>query len=365
MKLPLCTRPWTDLHIYHNGRITPCCVITLSQKDLINTTSIDEYHSSEWLASLKYSLENEVQDSRCNNCWHKNSISTTDSHLAQKTSYERFSHLHLRVSNLCNFSCRICNDTCSSTWAQENKKYESSKVEIYDNILDNPEQYIPYLKQAKKITLAGGEPLYSKTTFQLFEILKKLNLYPKIYMNTNLSTISYLGKSWKDIFTPFDVNLHASIDGYGSQMEYSRTGAQWDKTIKNFYYLYSNISDIFSTVSIFSVYSMPEIYRFALSNKKQITPNFVTGEQFSIVNLPKEEKHKIIREYSKYKDFTVIRNRLIKEIIIPMMHEPPQEVVIAANKQFKLTTLKLDKRRNTNFVEVYPQFKEWFENIEV
>jgi len=357
----LCTRPWTDVHIDATGNITPCCqIITDLDSDCIKTTNIDTYKQSDWLSSLKNNLSKDQKDSRCFRCWYK-----PHSNHSEVVRSSKFSHLHLRVSNVCNFKCRSCSYIHSSTWYQEDIKNGKSRNHIInDSVLDNSTLYGLVIK-ANKITLAGGEPLFSNTTLNLLNILKANNKTDTdVWMNTNLSTTRLRGFSWKMLFEGLSINLEASLDGFGKQMEYSRSGLNWDKTLRNFTIFREYIKSILTVISIYSVYSLPELYKFADEQELSIDPVFVTfggksGNYLSIFSLPHTEKIKIAEYYSSL-DNLEIKNRLYKDIIEPLFEK--DEYSEELTQKFISYNNRLDSIRGTNFLNTYPQYKDWYKN---
>ena len=55
-KNTFCTRPWNELHIEEDGRITPCCVMP-SNSGFMAPKGIKNYLQSNELKSLKDNLK--------------------------------------------------------------------------------------------------------------------------------------------------------------------------------------------------------------------------------------------------------------------------------------------------------------------
>jgi len=183
-------------------------------------------------------------------------------------------------------------------------------------------------------------------------------------MNTNLSTTRLRGFSWKMLFEGLSINLEASLDGFGKQMEYSRSGLNWDKTLRNFTIFREYIKSILTVISIYSVYSLPELYKFADEQELSIDPVFVTfggksGNYLSIFSLPHTEKIKIAEHYSSL-DNLEIKNRLYKDIIEPLFEK--DEYSEELTQKFISYNSRLDSIRGTNFLNTYPQYKDWYKN---
>ena len=146
----------------------------------------------------------------------------------------------------------MCGEQLGSAWEAEKRKYN-----MWDPKIDkwmSPELRIPIkqfqnevlvseLWQAVKdqtieeIYWVGGEPLMWDTHW---EVMKELvdsghSKNVTVRYNTNLSVIEKNGIRLYDLLPHFkSVNLCASIDGTGENVEYVRTGISWDKWLSNF-----------------------------------------------------------------------------------------------------------------------------------
>ena len=63
-----CIRPWNELHIEEDGRITPCCVMP-SSMGFYPPKGIKNYLNSTELKNLKKDLKNGIKSKFCNTCW--------------------------------------------------------------------------------------------------------------------------------------------------------------------------------------------------------------------------------------------------------------------------------------------------------
>ena len=141
-----CDRPWTELHIEEDGSVTPCCVMPSNRFPMGN--SLKEYVSGEELKDLKTSLLSGIQHKNCEWCW-KNEQLGLKTHRVKTKRSEGINSIHIRLSNVCNFKCRMCNPSFSSTWAQENKKhnwYVHLDNQVTKDTLKNTDYLFPLLK---------------------------------------------------------------------------------------------------------------------------------------------------------------------------------------------------------------------------
>ena len=122
-----CTRPFNELHIEEDGRITPCCVIESNQQFFGN--NIAEYLRSDKLKRLKRALASGEKPPECSSCWKAEKFKQY-SHRTVDTnnSLDKIVRIHIRYNDFCNFKCRICSPTFSSAWAKENKIHKEEQT---------------------------------------------------------------------------------------------------------------------------------------------------------------------------------------------------------------------------------------------
>jgi sulfatase maturation enzyme AslB (radical SAM superfamily) len=143
-------------------------------------------------------------------------------------------------TDLCNFKCRMCYVDAStsirkevSAWKSKYPTFEISErgyVETFDEIGLTDE----HLKLVEQITWAGGEPFMSPIHWTVMEKLIRLDNYPSLYYNTNMSFPGKTLDKTIDILKHFpDVMLAASIDGTWEDVEYIREGLSYSKFLSN------------------------------------------------------------------------------------------------------------------------------------
>ena len=371
-KSTFCTRPWNELHIEEDGRITPCCVMP-STSGFMAPKGIKNYLRSNELKTLKENLKNGIRADPCKTCWMQEDLgynSHRKTTLATDEKLNRIEAVHIRSTNVCNFKCRICVPELSSAWIAENKKHHlfKNKVEVMDNLLEDDlyaEELFSILKQVKQIWISGGEPLASTTTLRFFELAKKHNINnTNIAFNTNLSSLSYKNHYWLDEFKGHKVTLTVSWDGFGKQMEYHRTGIKWKKSLQNFKDSIDWIFNVNCVASIYSVYTIPKLIHFCDFVKKHLEINPIAGKDFvSLQSLPIIEKDKIKQHYEEFfkdKDTKHLRDVAWQSVIDPMYKK---QLDPHLNSGFKQYNILLDKYRKTNFLGVYPEYEEWWNSI--
>ena len=157
-----------------------------------------------------------------------------------------------RVSNLCNFKCRMWGEPLSSTWEAEKRKHdlwtpEAQPFMVPENkkIIETfqkevvEEEFWEYICSGtvEELYWVGGEPLMYDIHWRAMDRLATDNNLNKVHLryNSNLSRIRF-GKHYLYDWLPQakDWTMCASIDGTGDIGEFIRTGLNWQEWDKNF-----------------------------------------------------------------------------------------------------------------------------------
>lgn len=210
------------------------------------------------------------------------------------------SYIEVSFSNACNLKCTYCGPTFSSKWQQElennspitlfdqeskKKKWNYHDIDRLDRIGELPiphretNPYVdafwtwwPELKEdLKYLRVTGGEPLMSKDTFNL---LKSIQTEPMPELDFSLNTnLNAPEKNWND-FIDFvkkheDKNLvkkltvYTSLDGWGKQAEYIRTGLDFNMLWERLLQLIEEHPTVNNTImSTYSFLSIPTYKKF-------------------------------------------------------------------------------------------------------
>ena len=193
-----CILPW--IHFYSNpdGNVLPCCIgnhkLPLGN---VQQNTIQEIWNSEQYKTMRLKMLAGERCGECVSCYQNEDAGVHSFRQTSNRDYEEFlnfadetnpdgsldvmklKYLDIRWSNICNFKCRSCSSTYSSSWATEdNKNGQSKKVFIFagGNSNDNLyEQIKPYLSEVKEIYFAGGEPLLMDKHYEILDHLVSTN----------------------------------------------------------------------------------------------------------------------------------------------------------------------------------------------
>lgn len=270
-----CIFPFTGLSTKQDGEIKLCYRSRAIGN--ISNNSLEEIWNSDSICRIRKQLLNGERPPECAPCFSLEDIgveSLRQRHLLPNNPQARinlysteleklnedysmpfeFPVLEVKVNNLCNFKCRMCNPTDSTSWndwglIEDFYKIENNKIvdqisslnlknspllsnfEDNDNWWESFNKIIPFLR---KVEFAGGEPLIDPYHYRILESLVPYGNNIELRYSTNLST---LGKGNRNIyeFWPHFKNIivNVSIDGVGESYEYIRSNSSWDTLVEN------------------------------------------------------------------------------------------------------------------------------------
>lgn len=163
--------------------------------------------------------------------------------------------MEIKLNNLCNLKCRMCNPTDSTSWNDWNQIeefYDKEKNFIADNVRklnlikkpyldkfeDNPNWWSSFeklLPHFRRVEFAGGEPLMDPQHYRILDMLKPYGEQIEIKYATNGTTLGIKGGRTIHEYWPHfkSVAVNVSIDGIGSVYEYIRGNGDWNEVVKN------------------------------------------------------------------------------------------------------------------------------------
>ena len=353
-----CARPWHELHIEEDGNITPCCVMPSNRFPMGN--GLQAYMKGDELRKIKEQFLRNERPEACEFCWKAEAAGMlTHRQIASPFTSKTISHIHLRLNNVCNYKCRMCNPKFSSTWEIENRKHNYF-VHDYSTTKDMFEadpDLLPFLarlirmNQLKQINISGGEPLLTDANFKLLSFLidNKLTDVTLVY-STNLSNLDYKKHDLLALWKHFRrVNLHVSCDGWGEQNEYGRTGFVRKDFIKNFHRSWHHIIGVNAVVNMYSVWTLPELYKICkhFNTKMYFSPCFLP-DFLNPQRLPVVEKEELRKLYEGIPELEHMYNTYISKDLPPKM------------KEFIEYNLMLDKYRKTDLFKTFPMYKKYW-----
>jgi radical SAM protein with 4Fe4S-binding SPASM domain len=153
-----------------------------------------------------------------------------------ETGEAEFRQLYIdyRFSNKCNFKCITCGPSLSSSHALEFRKinwvpthdWDGKKAIIEVDHKSFFEQFKEFSHDIREIYFAGGEPLINDHHYEILQLLIDTQQPISIYYNTNFSNLTYKNYDLLDMWSKVNGNIeiYASVDGYGKEGEAVRFG---------------------------------------------------------------------------------------------------------------------------------------------
>jgi organic radical activating enzyme len=303
-------------------------------------------------------------------------------------------YLDLRLGNLCNLTCRMCNSYNSSQIAKEHKKlidvdadytaihnktYGKTPDWVYskeyqtkfdaDTFWDNVNEWLPTLR---KVYMTGGEPTMIKNNMEFLNRAAEQGHaeHINVFMNTNLTNVN---RRFTESISKFqEVDINASLDGVGEVNEYIRGARSWETLVKNYKEILKlpNInSNITPVLQIYNLNRIHEVLLFAdeisdeiygIRNTKTVGVDILINTHphyLDVRNLPIELRQDAARrieefrdEYTLYERHWLVRNSI--DGVLGYLQQPQLENWHENLTDFVKYTEILDRQRNQNFSAV-------------
>lgn len=279
-----CIAPWTHTYLSPQSERRMCCAsrekaswatqyIDGEKADtdsVYHPTSLDDHWNSPYMMDIRRRIMSGEEISQCDVCNQKIlNIHVYRDYFTQtlfphkieeafeKTRDDGYTEMKpisfdYRISNLCNFKCRMCGDQLSSQWESEcrdlghydngNDAWAQPKNKI---IIDKFQKEVAekelwdavYEGRIEEIYWVGGESLIWDIHWNVMKYLVDSGGAKNVVVryNTNLSKIRYKDYYLYNMLPHFkSVQICASIDGTGDIVEYVRHGVNWKKWLENF-----------------------------------------------------------------------------------------------------------------------------------
>lgn len=314
--------PWIHFHAGDSGYVKACCVANITYGN-INHQPLNEIWNDTSIKKLREKFLQGEPDKRCFVCVNREKAGGKS--IRQET-FEKFKtidisdigspiYFDIRFSNVCNFKCKTCWHGASSKWFEDAKRLgrnvsEKAIIKNIEDFNDFISKMGDSLLQAKEIYFAGGEPLVTEEHYLLLEFLIKNNA-TNIFLryNTNFSKLTF--KQWDiiDLWNKFSkVEVMASVDDFGVNGEYIRTGFNWEVFLENREILRSLTHITFKvspTVSVFNIKELPDFYKKLISlnviNKEDFYINLLERPYyFNVKVLPQNKKEEVVNCYNDF-----------------------------------------------------------------
>ena len=285
--------------------------------------------------------------------------------------------IEVRLSNLCNFRCRICKPDWSSLIGREvqdnpslKKWYLHSNLEHRSNDEEFIDDIVEMIPDLKWINFTGGEPMIIPGMLKITNAIVDQG-YSKditLQVTTNVSTIN---PRIVECFSQFKyVQLTLSIDGLDAVAEYTRDGTNWPRMLDNLEFYgrmrLDNLRIGINTniaLSAYSVLDVDKVIEFVCKYKKKyhtsldmivvedmLHPSALSGvaREQAIASIDKSLPMLELVGLDQH-DVATVHSQLVSVKHI-LETNPPDEKRWQTFKQY---TTDLDQARSQNFSAVF------------
>ncbi len=323
-------------------------------------------------------------------------------------------YIEISFGNECNFKCGYCHPKHSSAYYKEIKDHGPyTMVRNHRNDIDwfqiYEEETNPYVEawwrwwpEVRKtltiLRITGGEPLLQQSTWRLLEDLEK-NPLPNLELNINSNfgvkpiLIDRLVEKVNNLVNNGkikDFKIFTSIDTWGPQAEYIRTGLDlsvWERNLDTYLTKTSLPVTFMITFNILSVTTFRSLLEKILEwrvkyngndqNKWQRirfdTPYLKEPLQYDMNLLPKEEFMPYMKSHldfilanlddkNRFK-FNDLEYEKFKRVVKYMeTTHYTLERVLEGKRDFFNWFTEYDRRRGTDFKKIFPELEDFYFN---
>jgi sulfatase maturation enzyme AslB (radical SAM superfamily) len=304
-----------------------------------------------------------------------------------------FPTMEIKLNNLCNLKCRMCNPLDSTSWQDWNEVksfYEQESnylVPTISKLVRKPGQYIgPFddttnwwndfeklIPHFRRVEFAGGEPLMDPQHYKILDMLKPYGKNIEIKYATNGTTTGISkGRTIHDYWPYFrSVAVNVSIDGIHSVYDYIRSGSSFATVEENIkiFRSFPNVSRVVGafTAQAGNILQAAECIDYFINEMNIVFyshrvsyPNCLSAQV-----LPQELKDLAVKRLMEISEkvalFPNVRQHPILEKITQQQIKDNINYLQAKDQHhlwndFIKFNQNLDKTRNQNLFDVIPEF---------
>ena len=381
-----CILPWMHMATNASGNLRVCCNSTPGKNYVtrpngrpykISDPDASDYWNSPVLTNIREQFLAGKRPEMCERCFReedagiRSARQSWNSSWYQEQDYSAIAEPHIkyfdiRLGNLCNLKCRMCNPFASNQWIDEWNLVERAlpveeatrlrKMDWFegDQTWDNIFEYAEYIEE---IYLTGGEPTLAISQYRLFDRLIEAGLARKIRLkyNTNMTNIP---QKMVDYWQHFKrIKINASIDAVGDLNRYIRYPTAWSSVEKNLK-IFKQMRDedrcnlqVHVTVQVYNVLYLDKLFDYLYDlDITDIYLNILNHPRYlNIRCLPEQLKKQVNDTLCKYKHINKVQG------VIDYMYAEDWSEYISELTDY---TRKLDQSRKQDCTEAAPEIGE-------
>ncbi len=418
-----CTQKWLHETLYlHTGDNHSCYHPRPHHIPLVEIQdNPSALHNTKWKKQQRKTMLEGGRPDECYYCWNIEDLPgehLSDRHFHSASSYAEpmietladmpwdkdINPRYLEVSfgNGCNYRCGYCSPQASTLWMDEIKKHGNYDLTYNQYGIDflehgtyyGPKDDNPYVEAFWKwwpslrkdlwtLRITGGEPLMNPGSMQFLDLLEKEPAPQlEISLNSNLGvTTNKIDKFYDRIDSLVEnkkikqFSLFTSIDTWGPQAEYMRTGMNlihWERNLKEAMRRGFQVN-LMCTFNVLCVTNFKSLLEKVLEWREEFgkdaigfdTPYLKEPHHWMINILPEsfnsymDETLEFINSHgdkfkpSEYEKFKRVTNFMKENPVDPLK-------IQKGRRDFYSFFTENDKRVGLNLLEVFPEYTEFY-----
>lgn len=378
-------------------------------------------HNTKWKKEQRKTMLDGGRPEECYYCWNIEDL--TGDHISDRMIHsssdfaepliEKLAELpwdapinprYLEVSfgNGCNYRCGYCCPQASTMWMEEIKKhgnydltYNQYGIEfLKSGTYYGPKDENPYIQAFWKwwpslrndlhtLRITGGEPLMNPAAMDFFDLLEtEPASHLEITLNSNLGVtydrVDRLIERVQSLLRQKKIrkfSFFTSIDSWGEQAEYMRTGLKCEHWERNMF----EVVKAGATVNLMCTYNVLCVTNFQSLLTKVIEWRKKLGFEAVAFDTPylKEPPHWMInilpKYFLKYQEdtlkfmednrewFTDVEYEKFKRVTDYMRENPVgEEKIRQGRRDFYSFFTENDRRLGTNLLKIFPEYVDFY-----
>lgn len=413
-----CMHPFTGLATREDGAIKVCC--RSQPVGWIQEQSLEEVWNSDKMREVRRQVLNDERPDVCKPCFdledqgveslrqrHTAGVipearvnmypDALDSLDDDYTMPFEFPTMEIKINNLCNLKCRMCNPLDSTSWKDWNeirKFYEQENnylIPTVDALVEKPGQYIgPFddtdnwwssfeklLPHFRRVEFAGGEPLMDPNHYKILDMLAPYgeNIELKYATNGTTTGISK-GRTIHEYWPKFkSVAVNVSIDGLGDVYEYIRGNGKFAQVEENIKIMKSipSVSRIVGafTVQANNIMQIDKVIDYFINEMGIVFYSHRVNypQVLSAQVLPNELKERIIENLEEMKEKVlsyplVQQHKLLETVTLQQIQDNINYLKAKDQSHLWEDCIEFNRRLDASrgqgpFEEINPEFKKY------
>jgi len=412
-----CMHPFTGLATREDGAVKVCC--RSAPIGFIQDTSLEDIWNGAIMRDIRKKVICGERHEICKPCFdledqgveslrqrHINGVipearinlypNALDTLREDYTMPFEFPTMEIKLNNLCNLKCRMCNPLDSTNWKDWDavvpfyKKENNYLIPTIETLVKTPGQYIgafddsdnwwtsfeKLLPHFRRVEFAGGEPLMDPQHYKILDMLKPYGNNIEIKYATNGTTLGISrGRTIHDYWPHFrSVAVNVSIDGINDVYNYIRGNGNFAEVEENIKEI-KKIPNVSRVVGAFTaqagnILQAAECIDYFLNtmgivfySHRVSYPNVLSAQV-----LPQELRELAVSRLKKISSqvsqFDIVKKHPILEKITQQQIQDNVNYLQAKDEshrwqEFLEFNYKLDKTRSQNLLDTVPEFKPY------